>query len=170
MANTSFVQEFKAFISRGNVIDMAVGIIIGAAFTAIVTSLVSDVIMPPIGVIMGGMDFSNMFLALDGVNYATLDAAKDAGAAVIAYGLFVNAVIKFLIVALVIFTLVRTVNKMKEEQAKEDAKKPATPSADIALLSEIRDLLKGGKPAVAKAAVKKAPAKKKVAVKKTATK
>lgn len=170
MANSSFVQEFKAFISRGNVIDMAVGIIIGAAFTAIVTSLVSDIIMPPIGVIMGGMDFSNMFLALDGENYATLDAAKEAGAAVIAYGLFANAVIKFLIVALVIFTLVRTVNKMKQEQAKQDAETPAAPAADVVLLTEIRDLLKGGKPAPTKAAsakpvVKKAPAKKAVAKK-----
>ncbi len=178
MANTSFGQEFKAFISRGNVVDMAVGIIIGAAFTAIVTSMVSDVIMPPIGVLMGGMDFSNMFLSLDGINYVTLEAAKEAGAPVMAYGLFVNAVIQFLIVALVIFTMVRGINKMKQEQAKEDAKKPAAPAADVVLLSEIRDLLKGGKSATAKPATtkvvakkapvkKKAPAKKKVAKKTT---
>ncbi len=163
MSKSSFAQEFKAFISRGNVVDMAVGIIIGAAFTAIVTSLVSDVIMPPIGVVLGGMDFSNMFLTLDGMQYATLDAAKEAGAAVIAYGLFVNAVIKFLIVALVIFTMVRGINKMKQEQAKEDAKKPVAPAADLVLLTEIRDLLKGGKPATAaktKVPAKRAPTKK----------
>lgn len=166
MAKSSFLDEFKAFISRGNVVDMAVGIIIGAAFTAIVTSLVQDVITPPIGVILGGMDFSNMFVTLDNMQYATLEAAKEAGAPVIAYGLFINAVIKFLIVALVIFTMVRGINKLKAEQAEKDAKSPPAPAADVVLLTEIRDLLKSnGKPAT-KAVAKKAPAKKKTATKK----
>lgn len=142
MINTSIFKEFKAFISRGNVIDMAVGIIVGAAFTAIVTSLVQDVITPPLGLIMGGMDFSNLFVSLNGTQYATLDAAKEAGAPVLAYGSFLNAVIKFLIVSFVIFMLVRLINKLKHEQAKEDAAAPAAPSATETLLTEIRDLLK----------------------------
>lgn len=140
--NTSILQEFKAFISRGNVIDMAVGIIIGAAFTAIVTSLVQDVITPPLGLILGGMDFSNLFLSLNGAEYATLDEATKAGAPILAYGSFLNAVIKFLIVSFVIFMLVRLINKLKKEQAAEDAATPAAPSASEVLLTEIRDLLK----------------------------
>lgn len=167
MAKSSFLEEFKAFISRGNVVDMAVGIIIGAAFTAIVTSLVQDVVMPPIGVLLGGVDFTNMFISLDSVKYATLEAAKEAGAPVIAYGLFVNAMIKFLVVALVIFTMVRGINKLKAEQAEKDAKAPPAPAADVLLLTEIRDLLKGGSKAAPKKAVaKKAPVKKKTAAKK----
>lgn len=140
--NTSILQEFKAFISRGNVIDMAVGIIIGAAFTAIVTSLVQDVITPPLGLILGGMDFSNLFLSLNGAEYATLDEATKAGAPILAYGSFLNAIIKFLIVSFVIFMLVRLINKLKKEQAAEDAATPAAPSATEILLTEIRDLLK----------------------------
>ena len=99
------IQEFKAFISRGNVVDLAVGIIIGAAFTAIVTSLVNDILMPPLGWILGGLDFTNYFIVLGSGDYATLDAAKAAGAATINYGLFLNAVIKFLIVAWALFIL-----------------------------------------------------------------
>jgi len=142
MIKSSFLDEFKAFISRGNVIDMAVGIIIGAAFTAIVTSLVQDIITPPIGLLLGGMDFSNMFLSLNGTAYATLEEATKAGAPIIAYGSFINAVIKFLIVSFVIFTMVRMINKLKQDQAAEDAAAPAATSASEVLLAEIRDLLR----------------------------
>ncbi len=142
MVGTSLLKEFKAFISRGNVIDMAVGIIVGAAFTAIVTSLVQDVITPPLGLIIGNMDFSNLFLSLNGTEYATLEEATKAGAPVLAYGSFLNAIIKFLIVSFVIFMLVRLINKMKHEQAQEDAAAPAAPTSTDVLLTEIRDLLK----------------------------
>jgi large conductance mechanosensitive channel len=109
------LKEFKEFAMRGNVVDMAVGIIIGAAFGKITTSLVSDVIMPPIGVVLGRIDFSNLFIDLSGKSYATLAAAKAAGAATIAYGLFINTVIDFLIVAFVMFLLVRQMNRMKRQ-------------------------------------------------------
>lgn len=136
------IEEFRTFISRGNVIDLAVGIIMGAAFTAIVNSLVQDVIMPPIGAILGGLDFSNYFVTLKaGETYATLEAAKTAGVPTLNYGLFINAIIKFMIVAFAVFWLVKMVNSIKnaiEEEAKTPEKKPA----DIALLEEIRDLLK----------------------------
>jgi len=107
----SIVSEFKKFAMRGNVIDLAVGVIIGAAFGKIVTSLVSDVIMPPIGVLMGGLDFSNIFINLSGGDYATLQAAKEAGAATINVGLFLNTVIDFTIVAVAIFLLVKQINR-----------------------------------------------------------
>ncbi|MDX9690018.1 MAG: large conductance mechanosensitive channel protein MscL [Proteobacteria bacterium] len=128
-------QEFKSFISRGNVIDMAVGIIMGSAFTAIVSSLVSDVMMPPIGILLGGIDFSDFFVPLNGEHYETLKAAKDAGAATLNYGVFINAVIKFLIVAFAVFILVKQVNRF---QKKANA---AAPTRDQELLMEIRDLL-----------------------------
>jgi large conductance mechanosensitive channel len=105
------LKEFKEFAMRGNVVDMAVGIIIGAAFGRIITSLVSDIIMPPIGLILGRVDFSNLFLNLSGKSYDTLAAAKAAGAATVNYGVFLNAVIDFLIVAFVIFLLVRQINR-----------------------------------------------------------
>ncbi|MAZ76719.1 MAG: large conductance mechanosensitive channel protein MscL [Micavibrio sp.] len=132
------LNEFKNFIARGNVMDMAVGIIIGAAFTAIVNSMVGDVLMPIIGMATSGLDFSNLFIALDGKEYATLAAAEEAGAAVVKHGVFINAIINFLIVAFVIFMLVRQVNKLKEKEAA----KPSAPAADVVLLGEIRDLLK----------------------------
>jgi len=131
-------KEFKAFIAKGNVMDMAVGIIIGAAFTAIVNSMVGDMLMPIIGVFTAGIDFSNLFFALDGNSYATMAAAEEAGAAIVKYGVFINAIINFIIVAFVIFMLVKQVNKLKEEEAKA----PAVPPADVKLLTEIRDLLK----------------------------
>ena len=130
-------NEFKAFISRGNVIDLAVGIIIGSAFTAIVSSLVSDIIMPPIGLVLGGIDFSDFFVSLDGATYKTLKAAKDAGATTINYGLFINAVIKFLIVAMAVFILVKQVHRL---QKKPEAAPALT--KDQELLTEIRDLLR----------------------------
>lgn len=135
---TGMLQEFRAFISRGNVIDLAVGIIIGAAFTAIVNSLVNDILMPPLGFLMGGLDFSNYFIALSLEQFTTLEEAKKAGVATINYGLFINAVIKFLIVGFAIFILVKQVNRFR---AKEDAK-PAAPPKQEALLEEIRDILK----------------------------
>lgn len=140
------IKEFRDFIARGNVMDMAVGIIMGAAFTAIVNSMVGDLIMPIIGVLTSGVDFADKFVALDGESYANLKAAQDAGAATITYGVFINAVINFLIVSFVVFLLVKNVNKIKEmavkqEKAAAEAAPPAPPE-DVQLLMEIRDLLK----------------------------
>jgi len=138
------LNEFKNFIAKGNVMDMAVGIIIGAAFTAIVTSLVKDIINPFIGLFTGGIDFSALYVNLSGEEYETLSAAQEAGAATVNYGIFINAVIQFLIVAFVVFMLVRTVNKIKDAAAKkeeEEAAAPAKPSAEVQLLTEIRDSL-----------------------------
>ena len=132
------LQEFKDFIARGNVFDMAVGIIIGAAFTTIVNSMVADLIMPVVGMLTSGVDFSDKFLALDGQAYASLKAAKEAGATVITYGVFVNAVINFLIVAFVIFMMVKQVNKLKKAPPAADAPVPE----DVQLLREIRDALR----------------------------
>ena len=109
------LKEFKEFAMRGNVLDMAVGIIIGAAFGKIVSSLVNDVIMPPIGLLLGNVDFSNLFINLSGQPYASLAAAKAAGAPVVAIGVFLNSVFDFLIVAFVIFLLIRQVNRMKRQ-------------------------------------------------------
>ena len=112
-------KEFKEFATRGNVLDMAVGIIIGAAFTTIVSSLVDDILMPPLGLILGELDFSNLFITLGAEEYASLAAAREAGAPVIAYGLFINAVIKFLLVALALFLVIRQFNRFrKEEEAR----------------------------------------------------
>lgn len=140
------LNEFKAFIAKGNVVDLAVGIIIGAAFTAIVNSLVADLINPIIGLITGGIDFSNLFVDLSGTNPASLKAAKDAGAPVFAYGSFITAVINFLIIAWVVFLLVKAVNKLKEATAKKEAAEaaaaaPAGPT-ELAVLLEIRDALR----------------------------
>lgn len=109
------LKEFKEFAMRGNVVDMAIGIIIGAAFGKIVTSLVSDILMPPIGLLLGKMDFSNLFLNLSGKPYTSLAEAKAAGAAAISYGIFLNHIIDFIIVAFAIFLLVRQINRMKRE-------------------------------------------------------
>ncbi|MEW6365212.1 MAG: large conductance mechanosensitive channel protein MscL [Acidobacteriota bacterium] len=119
------LKEFKEFAMKGNVIDMAVGIIIGAAFGRIVTSLVNDVIMPPIGLLMGRVDFSNLFLNLSGASYASLTEAKEAGAATINYGLFLNTVLDFLVVAIVIFLVVRQMNRLRRTQEPAPAP-PAT--------------------------------------------
>ena len=136
-------DEFRKFILRGNVIDLAVGIIIGAAFTSIVDSLVKDVLMPPLGLLLGGIDFSNFFLTLKGESHTTLDAAKGAGAVTINYGLFVNAVIKFLIVGFAVFLLVKNVNALMSRVAKEkEAAPPPPPPQQEVLLAEIRDILK----------------------------
>jgi large conductance mechanosensitive channel len=123
------VKEFRDFILRGNVVDMAVGIVIGAAFGAIVTSLVNDVIMPPVGMLLGGVDFANLFILLKegtpGAPYATLVSAQEAGAVTINYGLFINALISFLIVALVIFLLIRSINRLRREE-EEAPEEPTT--------------------------------------------
>jgi large conductance mechanosensitive channel len=136
------LKEFKEFAMRGNVMDMAVGIIIGAAFGKIVTSLVSDVVMPPIGLLMGNVDFSNLFLNLSlDAEYASIAAAEAAGAPIIKYGLFINTVLDFVIVAFAIFLLIRALNQLKKKQEAAPAA-PPTPSAQEKLLAEIRDLLK----------------------------
>ena len=131
-----WVGEFRAFIMRGNVVDLAVGIIIGAAFTGIVNSLVKDVFTPVIGLLVGGIDFANIFFTLKGPHLATLTDAQKAGAVTINVGLFLNAVIQFLIVGLVIFWVVKLLTRL---HVREDAK-PA-PTASETLLAEIRDLL-----------------------------
>jgi len=113
------LKEFKEFAMRGNVLDMAIGIIIGGAFGKIISSLVGDVLMPPIGRLMGNLDFSNLFLALNGQSYDSLKAAKDAGAPTINYGLFIYTVIDFVIIAFVIFMLVKQVNRLKKEAPAE---------------------------------------------------
>lgn len=107
------IKEFKEFIMRGSVLDLAVGIVIGAAFTAIVTSFVNDILMPPIGLLLGGVDFSNLFITLGDESFETLAAAQEAGAATINYGLFIMAVINFLIVAFVLFLIIRTANRLR---------------------------------------------------------
>ena len=121
-----FATEFREFIMRGNVMDMAVGVIIGGAFQKIISSLVDDIIMPLISVLTGGIDFNNMFICLDGNSYATLDAAKEAGAATLNYGTFITVVINFILMALVIFCLVKTMNKIAAKLEKEEAEAPAT--------------------------------------------
>lgn len=139
----SFVSEFRSFIAKGNVVDLAVGIIIGGAFTGIVNSLVNDVVMPVVSVVVGGIDFSNYFLPLNSaVTATTLEAAKEQGA-VFAYGKFLTVIINFLILAWIIFLMVKGVNRLRAAEEKKPVEAaPAPPPADIALLSEIRDLLK----------------------------
>jgi large conductance mechanosensitive channel len=135
------LNEFKAFIARGNVLDLAVGVIIGAAFGAIVKSLVEDLIMPIVGAITGGVDFSNYFIALSSkVTATSLAAAREQGA-VFAYGNFLTILINFLIIAWIIFLLVKAVNRAVPKKEVEPAA-PAGPSEDVVLLTEIRDLLK----------------------------
>ena len=131
-------EEFKKFAMRGNALDLAVGVIIGASFTGIVTSLVNDIIMPPIGLALGGVDFSNFFWVLKGEPADTLAAAKAAKAVTINYGLFINALINFLIVAFALFMLIRQINRLAPPPAEAA---PPTPE-DVLLLREIRDSLK----------------------------
>ncbi|MBP2561984.1 large conductance mechanosensitive channel [Neorhizobium galegae] len=140
----SMISEFRSFIAKGNVVDLAVGIIIGAAFTGIVKSLVDDIVMPIVGAVTGGgFDFSNYFLPLSSaVTAPSLAAAREQGA-VFAYGNFITVLINFLILAFIIFLMVKAVNKMRLADEKKSADEtPAPPPADIQLLSEIRDILK----------------------------
>ena len=133
----TWISEFKAFILRGNVVDLAVGIIIGAAFTGVVSSLVKDVFTPVLGLLAGGVDFSNLFITLKGEPAATLDAAQRAGAVTINIGLFLNAVISFLIISFTIFWVVKVLNRFKAKEAES----PAALSKTEETLVEIRDLL-----------------------------
>ena len=133
------LKEFKEFALRGNVVDMAVGIIIGAAFSTIVKSLVDDIIMPPMGVVTGGVDFSNMFIPLNGEHYDSLALARQAGAPTVNYGIF-NNVISFTIVAFVLFMVVKGMNQLRRKQEEEPASEPP-PSREVQLLEEIRDAL-----------------------------
>ena len=133
-------KEFGEFIKRGNVVDMAVGVVIGSAFGAIVTSLVNDIIMPLVSLATGGLDFSNWFVALDGNKYATIEEATAAGAATLNYGNLISVIVNFIIVAFCIFLVVKAINKLKrKEEPKEEAPKKAD---DVVVLEEIRDLLK----------------------------
>ncbi|MDD4880331.1 MAG: large conductance mechanosensitive channel protein MscL [Gallionellaceae bacterium] len=136
----SFMQEFKAFAMRGNVIDMAVGVVIGGAFGKVVSSLVQDVIMPPIGALLGGVNFNNLYIDLSNGGYATLETAEKAGAPLIKYGAFTNTMIDFVIIAFVIFMAIKGINRLKREEPAAPAEPPATPE-DIVLLREIRDAL-----------------------------
>lgn len=138
------LNEFKKFAMRGNVVDMAVGIVIGTAFTKIVTSLVQDVIMPPIGLALGKVDFSQLYINLTGADYQSLTAAQAAGAATINYGLFINAVINFLIVAFAIFMVIKAMNKLKRKEEEAPPPAVAVPSPEVVLLTEIRDALRKG--------------------------
>jgi large conductance mechanosensitive channel len=139
-------KEFKEFSLKGNVVDLAVGVVIGGAFGGIVTSLVNDVIMPPIGLLIGGVDFKNLFAVLkDGTKapspYASLEAAKAAGAVTFNYGVFLNTVINFLIIACAIFLVVKAINRLRRQEAPAPAAPVAPPRSEV-LLEEIRDLLK----------------------------
>jgi large conductance mechanosensitive channel len=137
------LKEFKEFAMRGNVIDLAVGIIIGAAFGKIVTSLVNDIIMPPIGLILGNVDFSDLFVNLSmSQTYASVAEAEAAGAPIIKYGMFINTVIDFLIVAFAIFMVIRAINKFRRKQEAAPPPPPPPPSGEEKLLTEIRDLLR----------------------------
>lgn len=126
------LKEFKEFIMRGNVLDLAIGIIIGAAFGKIVTSMINDIIMPPIGLLLGKVDFSNLFISLSGKHYATLIEAKEAGAATINYGLFINTVLDFLVIALVVFLVIRQANRFKRQQ---EVPAPATRECPYCFMS-----------------------------------
>jgi large conductance mechanosensitive channel len=132
------LKEFKEFAMRGNVVDLAVGVIIGGAFGKIVTSLTNDVIMPVVGLLLGKVDFSSLFINLSGEDYATLKAATDAGAPVLRYGAFLNSILDFVILAFIIFLMVRAMNRIRSTEPPP----PPGPTPDQQLLTEIRDLLK----------------------------
>ena len=137
------LKEFKEFAMKGNVLDMAIGVIMGGAFGKIVSSLVSDVLMPPIGLLTGGVDFSSLFLNLSGTPQASLTAAKAAGVPTINYGVFLQATFDFIIIAFVIFLLVKQMNRFKKEAPPAPPAPPAGPTNEEKLLMEIRDALKG---------------------------
>mgnify|MGYP000946313065 CR=1 FL=1 len=137
----SFIQEFKAFAMRGNVVDLAVAVVIGGAFGKIVDSLVKDIVMPVVGSLTGGVDFKHLYLNLGGQAYESLEAAEQAGAPLIKYGLFINSLVNFLIIAFAIFMVVKAINSLKRKEEAAPAAPPPTPE-DIVLLREIRDSLK----------------------------
>ncbi len=142
----SWVNEFKALIQRGNLVDHPVGIIIGAAFTSIVSSLVKDIFTPIIGLIVGGIDFSNIFITMKGPTEATLEAAQKVGAVTLNVGLFLNAVIQFVIVAFAIFWVVKTINRFKRKEEVAPEMPPAPPPRSEVLLEEIRDAIRSKLP------------------------
>lgn len=137
----SVIKEFKDFAMRGNVVDMAVGIIIGGAFGKIVSSLVNDILMPPLGLVLQGKNFTDLFYALDGKAYASLKEARDAGAPVFAYGSFFQTVLDFLIIAAAIFLVIKLMNALKKKEEAAPAA-PPPPSEEVKLLTQIRDALK----------------------------
>jgi len=136
----SMMSEFKQFAMKGNVVDMAVGIIIGGAFGKIIASMVNDVLMPLIGKFLGGVSFANLYVALDGATYESLAAAEEAGAAIMKYGSFLQNVVDFLIIAFVIFMMIRAMNNLKKKEDDAPAA-PPEPSDEVKLLTEIRDSL-----------------------------
>jgi len=137
------LKEFREFALKGNVVDMAVGIIIGAAFGKVVSALVDNVLMPPIGQVLGQVDFSDLFIDLSGGDFATLVAAREAGAATLSYGLFVNAAVNFIIVAFALFLVVKGMNAVRARAEQPAAAAPPPPPApEVVLLGEIRDLLR----------------------------
>ena len=141
----SLLKEFREFAVKGNAFDLAVGVIIGAAFGKIVDSLVRDLIMPPIGLMLGGINFNNLFIALDGKEYATVAAAKTAGVATLNYGVFIQSMVDFTIIAFAIFMVIKLMNNLRrqdEAKAEAVAEVPAEPSEEVLLLREIRDSLK----------------------------
>ena len=140
----SMIKEFKEFAMKGNVVDLAVGVIIGGAFGKVVSSMVKDVLMPPIGKMMGGVNFGDLFINLDSAKgtFTSLKAAQDAGAAVIAYGSFINTLVDFTIVAACIFMVIKGMNSMKKKPAPAAPAAPPEPSREEKLLTEIRDVLK----------------------------
>ena len=147
----SMFKEFRDFAIKGNMIDLAVGVIIGAAFGAIVSSIVDDIFMPLIGLIIGGIDFSNLFVVLsnpEGVPIPSVAAAKAAGVATLNVGLFINAVVKFTIIAFVLFMVVKAINRLKRQAAAEPVASTPAPTKEEVLLTEIRDALRGNLPPV----------------------
>ncbi|MCB1896567.1 MAG: large conductance mechanosensitive channel protein MscL [Zoogloeaceae bacterium] len=138
----SFISEFKEFAVKGNVVDMAVGIIIGAAFGKIVDSLVKDLVMPVMGKLIGGVDFRNLYINLGDKAYESMEAAEKAGAPLIKYGMFINTVIDFLIIAMAIFVAIKVINKLKRQEEAPAEPAPEPDPEDVVLLREIRDLLK----------------------------
>ncbi|HSD83568.1 MAG TPA: large conductance mechanosensitive channel protein MscL [Anaerolineae bacterium] len=140
------IREFREFIMRGNVIDLAVAFIMGGAFGAIVSSLVKDIIMPLVGLVLGGVDFANMFIVLKGGGpFSTLEAAQAAGAVTLNYGVFINLIINFLIIALAMFMLIKAMNTTRRKKEEAPAPPPPMPTKEEQLLTEIRDLLKDRK-------------------------
>jgi len=135
------VSEFKEFIARGNVVDLAIAVVIGAAFGKIVTALVDGIIMPVVGMAMGGVDFSQLFVSLDGNDYANLALAQEAAAPVLTYGAFIQTIIDFLLIAFVIFIALRTYNKLRKAEAPAE-EAAAEPAEEVVLLREIRDSLR----------------------------
>jgi len=137
----SFVQEFKEFAMRGNVVDLAVGVVIGTAFGKIVTSLVQDVIMPPLGAVLGGVDFKHLYISLSSQTFETLAEAEKAGVPLIKYGTFIQAIVDFVIIAFAIFMAVKAINRLKRQEEAAPAEPPPTPE-EVILLREIRDALR----------------------------